>query len=68
KWLEKQATKWQSKYSRRKYQATVAVRQWNHNHKDVKMDLNDYQNWQRAQKQKARYQQRIANQRQDYLH
>ncbi|MCE0561331.1 transposase, partial [Limosilactobacillus fermentum] len=25
KWLEKQATKWQSKYSRRKYQATVAV-------------------------------------------
>ncbi|MCV3756256.1 transposase, partial [Limosilactobacillus fermentum] len=55
-------------YSRRKYQATVAVRQWNHNHKDVKMDLNDYQNWQRAQKQKARYQQRIANQRQDYLH
>ncbi len=68
KWLEKQVTKWQSKYSRRKYQATVAVRQWNHNHKDVKMDLNDYQNWQRAQKQKARYQQRIANQRQDYLH
>ena len=35
---------------------------------DVKMALNDYQNWQRAQKQKARYQQRIANQRQDYLH
>lgn len=67
-WLEKQATQWQSKYSRRKYQATVAVRQWNHNHKDIKMELNDYQNWQRAQKQKARYQQRIANQRQDYLH
>ena len=67
-WLEKQATNWQSKYSHRKYQATVAVRQWNHNHKDIKIDLNDYQNWQRAQKQKARYQQRIANQRQDYLH
>ena len=32
------------------------------------LTLNDYQNWQRAQKQKARYQQRIANQRQDYLH
>ena len=55
KWLEKQATKWQSKYSKRKHQAIVAVRQWNHNHKDVKMDLNDYQNWQRAQKQKTRY-------------
>ena len=67
KWLEKQATKWQSKYSRRKYQATIAVRQWNHNHKDVKMDINDYQNWQRAQKQKARYQYKIANKRKDYL-
>ena len=68
KWLEKQVVKWQSKFSKRKYRANVAVRQWNHNHKDVKMDLNDYQNWQQAQKQKARYQQRIANQRQDYLH
>ena len=68
KWLEKQSTIWQSKYSKRKYQATVAVRQWNHNHKDTKMELSDYQNWQRAQRQKARYQQRIANQRKDYLH
>ena len=67
KWLESQATQWQSKYSRRKYQATIAVRQWNHNHKDIKIELNDYQNWQRAQKQKVRYQQRIANQRRDYL-
>lgn len=68
KWLEKQATKWQSKYSKRKHQATIAIRQWNHNHKDTKMGLNDYQNWQRAQQQKARYQQKIANQRKDYLH
>lgn len=68
KWLEKQSVKWQSKYSKRKYQATVAVRQWNHNHNDTKMVLNDYQNWQRARKQKARYQQRIANKRKDYLH
>lgn len=35
KWLEKQATKWQSKYSKRKHQATIAIRQWNHNHKDT---------------------------------
>ena len=28
----------------------------------------DYQNWQRARIQKARYQQKIANQRKDYLH
>lgn len=67
-WPEKQALAWQSKYSKRKYKATVTVRQWNHNHKDIKEDVYDYQNWQRAQKQKARYQQRIANKRKDYLH
>ena len=68
RWAEKQATKWQSKYAKRKHQATIAVRQWNHNHKTVKEELNDYQNWQRAQQQKARYQATVANQRKDYLH
>ena len=67
KWLEKQAANWQSKFSKRKYRATVAVRQWNHNHKDIKEDLNDYQNWQRAKRIKACYQQRLANKRKDYL-
>lgn len=67
KWLEKQVINWQSKHSKRKYKATVAVRQWNHNHKEIKEDVYDYQNWQRAQKQKACYQQRIANKRKDYL-
>ena len=67
-WAEKQATQWQSKYAKRKYQATIAVRQWNHIHKTVKEELNDYQNWQRAQQQKARYQAKVANQRKDYLH
>ncbi|WP_367333552.1 RNA-guided endonuclease TnpB family protein [Limosilactobacillus sp.] len=68
KWAEKQATKWQSKYAKRKHQATVAVYQWNHNHKAFKKELSDYQNWQRAQQQKARYQVKVANQRKDYLH
>ncbi|MDM8332555.1 RNA-guided endonuclease TnpB family protein [Limosilactobacillus pontis] len=68
KWLEKQATQWQSKCSRRRHQAEVAVRQWNHNHKALKEELNDYQNWQCARVQKARYQQKIANRRKDYLH
>ncbi|MDO4456460.1 MAG: RNA-guided endonuclease TnpB family protein [Ligilactobacillus agilis] len=67
KWLEKQATRWQHKFSKRKYQATVAVRQWNHNH-DEKIEATDYQNWQKARKIKARYQAKIANQRRDYLH
>ena len=68
KWLEKQAAKGQSKYNKRKSQATVAVQQYNHKHKIIKMSVDDYQNWQRARKQKARYQQRIANKRKDYLH
>ena len=68
KWAEKQATKWQSKYAKRKHQAMVVVRQWNHNHKTVKKELSDYRNWQRARQQKARYQAKIANQRKDYLH
>lgn len=67
KWYEKQATLWQSKFDRRKDNAVIAVRQWNHNHLG-EMKLNDYQNWQRAQIQKARYQQKIANKRKDYLH
>ncbi|MFT8434001.1 MAG: RNA-guided endonuclease TnpB family protein [Lentilactobacillus diolivorans] len=67
-WLEKQATRWQAKFSRRKQRATVAMRQWNHNHKLSKLALNDYQNWQRARMVKARYQAKIANQRKDYLH
>ena len=68
KWLEKQATNWQSKFSKRKYRATVAMYQWNHNHKLTKMELDDYQNWQRARTIKARYQAKIANKRKDYLH
>ena len=67
KWLEQQVTNWQSKFSKRKHKTTVAVRQWNHNHKLTKMELDDYQNWQRAKQIKARYQAKIANKRKDYL-
>lgn len=66
-WAEKQAQVWQSKFSKRKYRAMVAVRQWNHNHKDSQMELSDYQNWQRARIQKARYQKKIVDKRRDYL-
>ena len=67
KWVEKQAKVWQSKFDRRKNRAKVAVRQWNHNHKLLKEDLNDYRNWQKAKKIKARYQAEVANKRKDYL-
>lgn len=68
KWLEKQAIKLQSKFERRRHQATIAVCQWNHKHKLTKISVDDYQNWQKAKKQKAHYQERIANKRKDYLH
>ena len=64
---EKQATLWQSKFDRRKNGAKVAVRQWNHNHKLLKEELNDYRNWQKAKGIKARYQAKVANKRKDYL-
>ena len=66
-WAEKQTTEWQSKYSQRRHRALIKTRQWNHEHKAIKEDLFNYQNWQRAQRQKARYQKKIANQRKDYL-
>ena len=67
-WLDKQVKTWQSKLSKRKQRALVRVRQWNHNHKDIKQELEDYSNWQRARQQKARYQAKITNKRKDYLH
>ena len=67
KWYEQQAVNWQSKFSKRKQRDLVKVRQWNHNHKDIKEDIDDYQNWQKARVTKARYQAKIANKRRDYL-
>ena len=67
RWVEKQAKAWQSKFAKRKNRAKVAVRQWNHNHKLLKEDLNDYRNWKRAKEIKAKYQARVANKRNDYL-
>ena len=67
-WYEQQANKAQSRFSKRKQRALVRVRQWNHNHKDTKMELDDYSNWQKARVTKSRYQAKIANKRKDYLH
>lgn len=67
KWLENQFIKWQSKFSKRKHRSLVRARQWNHNHKDIKEDVYDYQNWQKAKQIKACYQAKIANKRKDYL-
>ena len=67
-WYEQQANKAQFKFSKRKHRALVKIRQWNHNHKTVKQELDDYSNWQIARIAKSRYQAKIANKRKDYLH
>ena len=67
-YLDHKVVEAQSKFNKRKQRALVRVRQWNYNHKDIKQDLSDYQNWQQARQTKARYQAKIANKRKDYLH
>jgi putative transposase len=67
-YLDNKVVEAQSKFSKRKQRVLVRVRQWNHNHKDIKMELEDYSNWQKARQQKARYQAKITNKRKDYLH
>ncbi|GEO69273.1 RNA-guided endonuclease TnpB family protein [Levilactobacillus acidifarinae] len=67
-WEENQGTVWQRKFDRRKHQAKVNVLQWNHDQAHlIKLELNDYQNWQRARQIKVRYQRKLANRRKDYL-
>ena len=67
-YLDNKVVEAQSRFSKRRHRALVRVRQWNHNHKDIKQELEDYSNWQRARQQKARYQAKVANKRKDYLH
>ena len=67
-WEKQQGTAWQRKFDRRKHQAKVNVIQWNHDKTHlIELELNDYKNWQRARKIKARYQRKLANRRKDYL-
>lgn len=66
-YLDQQTKVWQRKFDRRKNQATINVRQWNHNHKTIKEELADYQNWQRAKQVKARYQEKAKQKRDAYL-
>ena len=67
-YLEKKARKWQKKYSKRKYQAQVLVAQDKNRKVLIPRSLENFKNWQKAQKQKAVCQAKIANQRKDYLH
>ena len=67
-YFEKKAKIWQKKYSKRKYQAQVLVAQDKNRQVAIPRSLENFKNWQKAQKQKAVYQAKMANQRKDYLH
>ena len=67
-YLDNKVVEAQSKFSKRRHRALVRVRQWNHNHKDIKQELEDYSNWQKSRVAKSRYQAKVANKRKDYLH
>ena len=67
KYLDQQAKIWQRKFNRRKNKATKAVRQWNHNHKAINEEIDDYQNWQQAKQVKACYQDKAKRKRFAYL-
>lgn len=66
--LDQKIKQAQRKFDRRKNQAIVAARQFNHNHPELPaMDKTDYQNWQKARVYKACLQRHLANMRNDYL-
>lgn len=67
-WYEKQVIIWQSKFSKRKHNAFVKVCQYNNTYKNIRQTIDDYVNWQKAQRTKAVYQAKITNKRKDYLH
>ena len=67
-YFERKAKIWQRKYAKRKYQAQVLVAQDKNRQVALPRSLESFKNWKKAQKQKAVYQTKIANQRKDYLH
>lgn len=65
---ENQVVKWQKKMSKRRHQAKVQVAMDKNRGELVPRELEDFSNWQRARQMKARYQEKVANKRKDYLH
>ena len=65
---ENQVVAWQKKMSKRRHQAKVKVAMDKNRGELVPRELEDFSNWQRARQTKARYQEKVANKRKDYLH
>ena len=67
-YFEKKAKVWQKKYSRRRHLVKLLALQDRNKKALCPRSLDSFSNWQKAQKSKARYQAKVANQRKDYLH
>lgn len=67
-YFEAKAKNWQRKYSRRRHLANLLCKQDKNKKVLVPRSLESFSNWQKAQRQKAVYQAKVANQRKDYLH
>lgn len=65
---ENQVLDWQKKMSKRRHQAKVQVAMDKNRGEILPRELGDFSNWQRARQIKARYQEKVANKRKDYLH
>lgn len=67
-YYESQVLDWQKKMSKRRHQAKVQVAMDYNRGELLPRELEDFSNWQRARNIKARYQEKVANKRKDYLH
>lgn len=67
-YYEKKAISWQKKYSRRRHLAQMLCLQDKYRRALCPRNLESFSNWQKARKQKAFYQAKVAAQRKDYLH
>lgn len=66
-YYKKKAIEWQRKYSRRYNLANRLCLQDKNRKVLCPRNLDNFKNWQKAQKMKARYQAKVANKRHDYL-
>ena len=67
-YFDKKAVEWQKKFSRRHYLAQRLVLQDKNKKIPNPRSLESFKNWKKARILKARYQDKVKNQRKDYLH
>ncbi|KRL20760.1 RNA-guided endonuclease TnpB family protein [Lentilactobacillus kisonensis] len=68
KQLSQRKRYWEKRLARRRRQAQQVIAWEKHNHVLVPRELGDFKNYQQAKHMVAKYAEKIANQRQNYLH